>query len=306
MVTALRKNILATLAYYDVLEYPLTAFEVRKYLMNYHDQGQKERVPLSLVREKLGELKQEGRIGTHQGFYFLSGKEAYVPVRIAREKISILKLKRMRRLVASLRYLPIVRMVAATGSLSFRYGTRGSDWDMFIVLSERALFTGRMVVTLFLQLIGKRRHGRKIMDRACLNYYTGDKSLAVRLQGWYDAHEYQVMVPLFQTFARDTFYRANGWLLDFRSQAHLPVTEHRLTLTDTASAKKWRARLEKLFFSQWLESKLSDYQKERIAKNPKTKIEGACIIADEHSLIFFPHPRGPKIFSEFQKRLTFS
>lgn len=301
----LRKNILATLAYYDVLEYPLTAFEVRKYLMNYHSQGESEIVSLQEVREKLHELAREEKVVEHKGFWFLPGSQGRVAVRIAREKVSIGKLKRMRRLVSLVRFLPFIRMIGATGSLSLRHGTRGSDWDMFIVLEERALFTGRMILTLFLQLIGKRRHGIKVVDRACLNYYTGSKSLTIRLQDWYAAHEYQVMIPLFQTFGGDVFYRANTWLLDFRGQAHLPIAAHRLQLMDTVNTKKWRTVLEKLSFSPWLEKQVAVFQKKKIAKNPYTNQEGACIIADEHSLVFFPNPRGPKVFEQFQKRLTF-
>lgn len=304
MVTALRKNILATLAYYDVLEYPLTAFEVRKYLMNYHNQGQREHISLAEVMEKLGELKKEERIENRNGFWFLKGQEKRVEERIAREKISVGKLKRLQALVGWLRYVPFIRMIAATGSLSLRHGTRGSDWDMFIVLEERALFTGRMILTVFLQLIGKRRHGKKIVDRACLNYYTGSESLLVRLRDWYASHEYQVMIPLFQTFSRDSFYRANGWILEFRSQAHLPVTCHRLELSETKQTKQWRKFAEKLFSSLWLEQTLAHFQKKKIAGNPRTHTEGACIIADDHSLVFFPSPRGPKVFERFQERLT--
>lgn len=304
MVTPLRKNILATLTYYDVLEFPLTTFEVRKYLMNYHNYGERENITLVEVYKKLQALHEEGKIATKNGFWFFPGREKRVEERIAREKISIAKLKKMRRLVALLRHLPFIRMIGATGSLSIRHGARGSDWDMFIVLEEKALFTGRLLLTLFLQLIGKRRHGVKIVDRACLNYYTGSKSLTVRLQDWYAAHEYQVMVPLFQTFALDTFYRANSWLLNFRSQAHLPVTRHRLELSDTAAIKKWRETFEKLLFIPTLEKRFAHYQKKKIAHNPATSREGACIIADEHSLVFFPEPRGPKVFEQFQKRLT--
>lgn len=304
MSVFLRKNILATLTYYDVLQYPLTSFEVRKYLMNYHNQGAGEKVSLEKVRLKLQELQQEGKIQNRNGFWFFPGKEADIEERIVREKISTAKLKRMRKLVRCLRYIPFVRMISATGSLSLRHGTRGSDWDMLIVIEERALFTGRMILTAFLHLIGKRRHGKKIVDRACLNYYTGSESLEVRLRDWYASHEYQVIVPLFQTFAQDVFYRANGWLLNFRSNVHLPITAHRMTAMATPDTKKWQSWGEKILGHPWLEQRLASFQKNKIAANPNTHREGACIIADEHSLVFFPRPRGPRVFERFQERLT--
>lgn len=305
MMVSTRKNILATIAYYDVLEYPLTFFEVRKYLLNYHNFSEKGEVSIFEVQQKLTELANSGFVGSYKGFFFLLGKKHLVDERIFREKISIIKLKRMRRLIALLRYIPFVRMIAATGSLSFRHGTRGSDWDMLVVLEEKALFTGRFLLTAFLQVIGKRRHGKKIADRACLNYFTGSESLTVRLQDWYSSHEYQVMVPFFQTFSQDAFYRSNGWMTDFRAQMKLPVTANRLQIKDTQKTLRTRTFLEKIFFHPKLERRLAAWQRKKIAKNPQTAAKGACIIADEHSLVFFPHPRGPKVFEKFQKRLSF-
>lgn len=306
MMASISKNILATLAYYDVLRYPLTSFEVRKYLLNYHPASSgPAKASLALVTEKLKELQSAGHVETNNGFWFLRGKSELVTERIAKEKISAGKLKRMRRLISILRYLPFVRMVASTGSLSFRHGSPKSDWDMLIVLEEKALFTGRFILSLFLHIIGRRRHGKKIIDRACLNYFTGSKSLVVRLQDWYASHEYQVMIPLFQTFSQDAFYRANSWLLDFRNHAHLPVTEHRLQISDTNTSKKTRGFLERFLYNPYLEKQLAAFQKKKIARNPRTALKGSCIIADEHSLVFFPEPRGPKVFKEFQNRLRF-
>lgn len=305
MLATLRKNILATLTYYDVLGYSLTTFEVRKYLLNYHVEKGGQKVTLSEVSEKLTELERDEHIQNKKGFWSLAGRTDLADERITKEKISIAKLKRMRRLIAWLRYLPFIRMISATGSLSLRHGSRTSDWDMFVVLEEKALFTGRLILTVFLQLIGKRRHGKKIVDRACLNYFTGSESLCVRTKDWYASHEYQVMIPLFQTFRPDAFYRANDWLLQFRSQTHLPVNPHRLQLSDTHHTRQVRNILEKIFFSSWLEKGVARLQKEKIARNPSTTLQGACIIADDHSLVFFPKPRGPKVFELFKERLRF-
>ena len=76
----LRKNILATVAYYDVMDYPLTGFEAWKYLTRIQSDlgGDKRKYSLA---EVLAELQGEGLqrvIEVQQGFYFLRGRQSLV------------------------------------------------------------------------------------------------------------------------------------------------------------------------------------------------------------------------------------
>ena len=166
------KSIVATVTYYDVMSLPLTAFEIWKHLIAYgnaesstHQSASLGEVCLALASSELS-----GKLSEFHGFYFLPGREHLVAERMRTERISVSKLKRMRSLASVLSCLPYVRMVGATGSLAMKKGNRGSDWDMFIVLRSGKIWIGRTVLTLFLHLIGKRRHGDRINDRACLNY----------------------------------------------------------------------------------------------------------------------------------------
>jgi hypothetical protein len=231
MPRSVKQNIIATLTYYAVLEYPLTTFEVWKYYMAYlsHDDEPTKKVSLREVATKLHELLREGRVTEVRGMWCLPGAEHLRTQRIHREKVSAAKLRRMRSLVAVLQYVPFVRMVMATGSLALRNGSKKSDWDMFVVLQNGRLFTGRTLLTVFTHSIGKRRHGNKITDRACLNYYCTEAGLTVEPEDWYAAYEYQSMVPLVLT-KPDVFFRANSWMSTFRPNILLPVTTHRLSL----------------------------------------------------------------------------
>lgn len=300
----LKKNIKATIAYYDVLGFPLTTFEVWKMLMNYHEDTVKKS-SLFEVSKKLQELASERQIQSKNGMWFLPWRESLVSTRITREKISIAKLKRMKRLVAFLRYLPFVRMIAATGSLSLRHAAASSDWDMLVVMKTGHLFTGRMILTGFLHGIGKRRHSNKIKDRACLNYYGTDTHLLVEPQDWYGAHEYQAMIPLFQRLPIDSFLRANSWMIALRPNLYLPMTPNRLTLLATPFSLAMQGFIEKILSFQKIEQWCRALQKRKIDHNPKTKQKGSFIVTSDERLVFFPSPRGPKVFEEFHKRLTF-
>jgi len=99
MPSDLSKNILATLAYYDVMDYPMTAFELWKQLfrVNKSDSEKKEQNKTAptllevfdeLKREKIGSLTEE-----YRGFYFLKGRKSLVEQRIKRNKISEKKIQ---------------------------------------------------------------------------------------------------------------------------------------------------------------------------------------------------------------------
>jgi hypothetical protein len=309
MARSVKQNIIATLTYYAVLEYPLTTFEVWKYYMDYlsHDDEPHKKVTLQEITTKLHELFREDRITEACGMWCLPGTEHLRAQRMYREKISAAKLRRMRSLVAVLRYVPFVRMVFATGSLALRNGSKKSDWDMFIVLQNHRLFTGRTLLTLVTQLLGKRRHGNKITDRACLNYYCTEAGLKVEPADWYAAYEYQSMVPFVLPRA-DTFFRANSWISTFRPNASLPVAKHRLTLPQIGRYQRLQMRLEQcleFLFGSRTEQWLAAWQRRKIQKNPKTALPGSLIVASDERLVFFPRPKGPRVYQAFYERLTF-
>ena len=52
-----------------------------------------------------------------------------------------------------------------------------------------------------------------------------------------------------------------------------------------------------------VEGILSQWQKKKIARNPKTQIQGGLIQATSQALVFLPHPRGPRVYEQFKTRL---
>ncbi|OGI22208.1 MAG: hypothetical protein A2808_02360 [Candidatus Moranbacteria bacterium RIFCSPHIGHO2_01_FULL_55_24] len=301
----LAKNILATVTYYDVLDYPLTSFEIWKHLVAHEGDGQEATWTLGEVVQSLeGELLQ-GKIAMRSGLYFSPGREALLSLRIQREKCSARKLVRMRRLARLISCLPYVRMIGATGSLAMKHGTRRSDWDMLIVFRAGKIWFGRTIVTLFLHAIGKRRHGKKITDRACLNYFITEDNLEIMTKDLYSAHEYRFLVPLFgiPTFRR--FELSNAWIRKWKPEFAPTILSHRLTLPESRIQMKIQRALESIsdFFA--LETWLARIQKAKIARNPNTALEGSLIEASDQALIFLPRPRGPKVFSLFKERMRF-
>ncbi len=302
----LGKNIVATVTYYDVMDYPLTAFEIWRHLLEYDRERNPltQPVPFGEIWSMLHSGQFSGRITEKDGFYFLTGREALVDTRIQSEKLSVSKLRGMRRLARILTFVPYVRMIGATGSLSMKHGGKGSDWDMFVVLRSGKIWIGRTVLTIFLHLIGKRRHGKKINNRACLNYFVTDDHLEIATKDLFSAHEYRFLIPLFSFPLFQVFELKNRWIKEYKPNFSPTLLPNLWLHQETIFSRKVRAGLEYCFDFLNLEVWLGSWQKKKIDRNPKTHLEGSLIEASDQSLVFLPCPRGPAIFQKFKERLS--
>ncbi len=302
----LQKYILSTLVYYDVLDYPMTAFEIWKYLtvIGGQDLPEEESFSLAEILEELAAEKLRKFIENKNGYYFLRGREDLVAQRIFRNKISERKFKIARRTVWFLRFVPFVRGVAVTGRLAAKNAENGSDIDFLIVLKEGKIFTGRLLATLLVHALGRRRHGAKIRDRICLNHFISDKFF-ISVKDIFSAHEYVFLAPVFGEASFDEFYANNDWIKKYKIN-FMPGGENLKAAADSAFSSRVRKFLEKIFTADSIEKSLKKWQQKRIAGNPKTQQAGAVIINDDLELSFWPNfeNQGPKVFEKFQKRLS--
>ena len=309
MNQSLSKSIIATIAYYDVFDYPLTSFEIWKYLIVQNQSlglypEPAEPIRLEDVVKALETESVRRHIGHLNGSYFLQGRRVLAERRLKRGKLAIAKLHGVRKLVFWLRFVPFVRMVALTGSLAMKNSEASGDWDLLIVLRSGHIWTGRALLTGLLQLFGKRRHGEDVADRACLNYWITTDSLEIITKDLFSSNEYFFITPLFGFEEFRKFQEKNQWIRRFRPQYHVMESAHMLCARDFWLAKVVRDIGEILLSDRALERKLSVMQKKKIAANPKTKLSGSLIEATNKALIFLPKPQGPKVFEQFKQRLS--
>ncbi len=303
MSDKLSKSILKTVCYYDVLNYPLTLFEIWKYLI-----GDKKttRCSLSLIKEELNSNNNlKAFIKSKDGFYFLKGREKLVTSRIRSDKIAVTKIKRLRSLIYILRMSPFVRAIFVTGRLAMKNAQYGSDWDVLVVLKKGRIWIGRTFITILSHLLFKRRHHKKIKDRICLNYFVTTESLEIRNKDLFSAGEYFACIPIFDT---NNFFKKfqlkNGWIKNYKANYFLSELEHLKKVSDGAVVKKIRNILEKVLDSNGLEKYFKKIELKKIKKNPNTAKENSFIVADDEALIFLPNPQGPKVFEKFKERVA--
>lgn len=300
------KDILATVVYYDVMDFPLTSFEIWKYCIraDYHCETTYPAATLAMVVEALDGEPLKKFIARQNGFYFLKGRETLVQSRIFREKIATAKLKRLRKITWWLRFVPYVRMVGVTGRLAMKNGTARSDLDLLVVLKAGKIWTGRTLITIFLHALGLRRHGAKIANRVCLNYFITDESLEIATKDLFSANEYTFLYPLFGYKIFTQFQLRNAWLRNIKPHYDVCYIAPRFVIGDSTVAHGVRAFGEFLFANARIEQWLRRAEKKRIMRNPKTHSEGSLVHASDAALVFLPNPRGPKTFELFKKRLS--
>ncbi len=299
------RNILTTVIYYDVLSYPLTSFEIWRYLMCF-DYCEEKIGGEVKIHQILHELKQEPLIRfieEHNGFYFLKGRKELVDMRIENAKISFSKTKRLKTIISLLRFVPFVRMIGITGRLAMKNARPKSDWDLLIVLKSGKIWTGRTLVTFFSHFMGKRRYGNKIKDRVCLNYFITEDSLEISTKDLYSANEYFFIRPVFGFDVFKKFQLKNRWIKTIKPHYEPSEIEPVNMLCDSFFSKNIRSLGEKILDFSFLENFLGKIEKKKIMNNPKTHREGSFIQASDEALVFLPELKGPKIFDEFKKKI---
>ncbi len=307
MLSRISQNILATIAYYDVLDYPLTIFELWKYLIKNTESeidGQAEKK--ILLADIIKELESEDlkkKFETHRGFYFLPNRKDLIYSRIERNKISEDKYKIIRRVAKLLKFIPYTRMVAVAGRVAMKNAEKKSDLDFLIVFEKGHIFTGRFLTVILLSILGKRRSGGKIKNKICLNHFLST-DFSVSVQDLFSSHEYVFMLPIFGFEAYRNFFMRNVWIKNYRPNFDnkIPILKEE---KDSRFSKQVRKILEKIFSLQFIESILKKMQIRKIIKNPKTQRTGGVIIYSDDELAFWPdfEKQGPRIFEKFRERV---
>jgi hypothetical protein len=296
------KNIYQTILYYDILNFPLTSFEIWQYLIAEEGCG------LSEVVDALEGKDLENKIEKYRGFYFLPGRKDLAARRIQNDKNSSVKFEIAERVTRWLRIIPFVRMVAVTGTLAMKNCEKDSDIDFFVVLEKGRIFTARLLLTGMVHILRKRRYNQKIKNRICLNYFVAADKLEIERQDLFASNEYSFVYPIFGWAFFQKFCESNAdWIKKFKPNWKIPELEPaRYFLDDgrqNTGFQKFFENLINLFWGDRIEAWLKDLQIKRIERKSRMLKPGAYIQATDQNMIFLPDPQGGRIEKEWQRRI---
>ena len=310
-MTNTEKSILKTLAYYEVLgQMPLTSIEIYRHLQKENDEHSLPSfLNLISLLNKSPALKEQ--LDSKNGFFSLKGCNHYEQ-RIARQKISIAKWKKVRRLAVYLVIAPFLRGLMVSGSLAFSNTKNESDLDLLVFTKKNRIWTSRTFLSFLLQLIGQRRHGQVIKNKICLNHYVSEAQLEIPLQNLSNAHLYRHLIPLTNYNNFCCFQEQNSWigrLIFF----HPAICENHLHRINEESwfvkiGKRTGQTIEFLLsgrLGDWLEISLGRWQIDRIRqKTSHRKLDqGQLNLSDQALLFHYPVSRNNEVMNDYRQKV---
>lgn len=202
----LSQAILATLAYHDIFNYPLTIVEIESLLID-------KKADLPEIQKELSSLINKKRLNTQKGYYFLKNRTQILATRSIRRRYSKRKIKRAYFYASLLKFIPTIRLVGITGALAMQNSHKRDDIDLVVITSKGTLWTTRFLTSLILFPFKRDPTGHNIANRACLNLFLDETKLNIENKNAYIAHEICQMKPVWdrnKTYSQ--LLRQNIWV----------------------------------------------------------------------------------------------
>lgn len=298
-------RIIATIRFFDLQNFPLTANEIHQFLINdteflqtkidgnfeLQDQSQitHPKIHLDTILTQLHILSREGRLEQRNGFYCLQGRGQIIEERLQNYLYGLRREKLIRRYAGFAKHLPFVRSIALLGSQAMGQQKSNSDIDLFVITDPNYIGLARFFLTSYFQILGVRRHGQKIANRFCLNHYLAGPVNLSKDRNLYTAYEYLKARVLVNQNIYNDFLEENDWVYLFFPNAERPKSQIR------EQASRTQLFLEKLFnnkLGHWLEQKMLNAQLARIEQSEFT-------ISSDSEMSFHPDNRKKDLFQRF-------
>lgn len=313
-------QILATLNYFDIFDYPLTLIEVYKFLIDIDETGDKKENNLFILEESLNQLRRAGRVSSLNGFYFLAGRSQIAQLRLKRYQIAISKYKKAIKISQLLKFIPGIRLIAVCNNLAYNNARKGSDIDFFIITAEQRIWFVRFFCNLILSALRKRpsllnkdsqpvfisnkQPNKQInQDKICVSFFIAENNLNLEQckichQDWYLMFWLQQIKPIYnQNNLYKKFVQVNSLFRNFNIYATTKFMHSRFSRVLKNILEKLVLDLDEKFY-KWLQLKLMPKNLKQLAQ----KADSRVIIAD-NILKFHQNDRRLAYNQEFERRL---
>jgi len=216
-LSALESAILATVTYRDLFDYPVTSHEIHRYL-------QRVRCGQDDVDAALSNRQYTSAYFSTDGEYFaLKNRDALFETRRRRLGAAQRLWSKAVKYAELLASLPLVKMVAVTGSLAVDNPGSDADIDFMLVTDGGRLWSVRAFARL-VQVLDARFLGGEL----CINHFISERALELAEPGLYVAQELTQMVPVFGVDTYRDLRRKNQWSFEFLPNAvDAPPVEYR-------------------------------------------------------------------------------
>ncbi|MCX7778720.1 MAG: hypothetical protein N2259_00525 [Patescibacteria group bacterium] len=217
----LGKNIFKTIAWFDIFDYPLTAWEAYKWFFQSSN--------LNFSTPKLEEIKEQLEkseelkklISYKYGFYFLKWRDDLIRIRKQRYLIAEKKYQKLLKIAKFLALLPFIRLIAVANGLSYSNAKEEDDLDLFIITTKNRIWLTRFFSILILKIFKARPTLADKKDKICLNFFITEDSLNLEnimleekndLPDIYFIYWLAWLYPIYDDGIWERFVEKNQWI----------------------------------------------------------------------------------------------
>lgn len=291
-----------TLCWFSLFSYPLTAFEIWKWLCRPIASYRLEEVYRALADQ--GWLRDQ--IISQDGYFALASSPigAWIALRQERFLDATKKYRKLRKATRLFSLLPMVRGVAASNTLAWWHTRPESDIDLFVIVRPGTIWTARFFMVLpFLllrrrpQMAGDHAHRQK-SDPFCFSFFVTEQAMDLSRialsKDIYLAHWVRSLQPVLER--RDIFSRfqeANIWVKRWLPQAGRGRAVHPVVSLKTRAGfpLPWH----------WLEAPLHILQRKHLPSRIKTMAnQDTRVVLSRDMLKFFVEDRRADFYESWQ------
>lgn len=253
-ITSLKRDIIRTLAYYDIFSYPLTASEVYHNLRDNH-------TSLGQIKKELKKLCENQVLHCIGEFYSLNNDDTYIKRREKGNELAKKRLKTAKRVSRFISRFPFIRGILLSGSISKGFMEEDSDIDYFVITHPNRVWFSRLMLMLFKKIF--LLNSKKIF---CINYFVDSENLEIQEKNIFTATELVTLLPTFSSEMYEELYKKNVWMKQF--YPNFPKRETKEVLDRKNGV--FKSALEKLLGNK-LGDKIDDFAMTLFDKFNKTK-----------------------------------
>ena len=239
-VSAISADIILSLLYFDIFNYPLTNKELVRH----------SSIP-SLTEEALdtavNELYDQKLIQKAKHFIYIPSEKDNVERRILGNRKADEYLKKAYKISKFISHFPFIRGIFLSGSISKGYADKDSDIDYFILTSPGRLWFARTILIVVKKVV--LFNSKKYF---CLNYFIDTEHLEIPDKNVFTATELNYLIPTYNKEIYSQLMNSNSWIKSYQPN-FIPYDKNIIHVKDGLI----KCFLEKLF-SGFIGDKLDD------------------------------------------------
>lgn len=243
ILTKNQSEIIKTVLYFDMFQYPLKHNEVYQSIT--------EKQTIEEFDKNLKLLVDEGLVKHKNGFYFnINSNEEIITRRIKGNLLAEKMLPLAHKYCYKVAKFPFISGICISGGLSKKYYDKNSDIDYFVITKPNRLWICRTLFILFYKTLSQKKR-----EFYCLNYFISESDLVIPDNNKFVATELAYLLPSVNYDIYTAVLANNNWYKEMHpNKPQLPNVN-----TKTTPNPIIKRIIESLFpgkLGNWIDDKL--------------------------------------------------